>query len=182
MDRVIVGTAGHIDHGKTSLIKAVTGVNTDRLKEERERGITIKARAVALSIVYPPDDSKLPDELRRLRHLLPPEVFIVTGGRAARAYDSSLQEIGADGVLADISPLGVAAGALAPIAAEHQLVISHGNGPQVGLLALQASALQGAWYSSGPGSAKGYWMPRPGLPSSSCASVFSGLLGTAARA
>jgi selenocysteine-specific elongation factor len=38
---IIVGTAGHIDHGKTELIKALTGVNTDRLKEEQERGITI---------------------------------------------------------------------------------------------------------------------------------------------
>jgi selenocysteine-specific elongation factor len=38
---VIVGTAGHIDHGKTTLIKALTGVDTDRLKEEKARGITI---------------------------------------------------------------------------------------------------------------------------------------------
>lgn len=37
----IIGTAGHIDHGKTSLVKALTGVETDRLKEERERGISI---------------------------------------------------------------------------------------------------------------------------------------------
>jgi len=42
MKQIILGTAGHIDHGKTSLIKAVTGVNTDRLKEEQERGITIE--------------------------------------------------------------------------------------------------------------------------------------------
>ncbi len=39
---VILGTAGHIDHGKTSLVKALTGVDTDRLKEEKERGITIE--------------------------------------------------------------------------------------------------------------------------------------------
>ena len=38
---MIVGTAGHIDHGKTALIKALTGVDADRLKEEKERGITI---------------------------------------------------------------------------------------------------------------------------------------------
>lgn len=41
MKHVIIGTAGHIDHGKTTLIKALTGRNTDRLKEEQERGITI---------------------------------------------------------------------------------------------------------------------------------------------
>jgi len=38
---MIVGTAGHIDHGKTALVKALTGVDTDRLKEEKARGITI---------------------------------------------------------------------------------------------------------------------------------------------
>src|SRR5438046_9836687 len=37
----IIGTAGHIDHGKTSLIKALTGEDTDRLKEEKDRGISI---------------------------------------------------------------------------------------------------------------------------------------------
>jgi selenocysteine-specific elongation factor len=40
MKHVILGTAGHIDHGKTSLVMALTGVDTDRLKEEKERGIT----------------------------------------------------------------------------------------------------------------------------------------------
>ncbi|MBK1713361.1 selenocysteine-specific translation elongation factor [Rubrivivax gelatinosus] len=39
---MIVGTAGHIDHGKTALVRALTGVATDRLKEERERGISIE--------------------------------------------------------------------------------------------------------------------------------------------
>jgi selenocysteine-specific elongation factor len=38
---MIVGTAGHIDHGKTSLTRALTGVDTDRLKEEKARGISI---------------------------------------------------------------------------------------------------------------------------------------------
>ena len=41
MPHVIVGTAGHIDHGKTALVKALTGIDADRLKEEKERGITI---------------------------------------------------------------------------------------------------------------------------------------------
>jgi selenocysteine-specific elongation factor len=39
---IIVGTAGHVDHGKTQLVKALTGVDTDRLKEEQERGISIE--------------------------------------------------------------------------------------------------------------------------------------------
>lgn len=41
MNNIIIGTAGHIDHGKTTLIKALTGVDTDRLKEEKKRGISI---------------------------------------------------------------------------------------------------------------------------------------------
>jgi selenocysteine-specific elongation factor len=41
MKQIVLGTAGHIDHGKTSLVKALTGIDTDRLKEEKERGITI---------------------------------------------------------------------------------------------------------------------------------------------
>ena len=41
MKNIIVGTAGHIDHGKTTLIRALTGRNTDRWEEERRRGLTI---------------------------------------------------------------------------------------------------------------------------------------------
>ena len=41
MSTVVVGTAGHIDHGKTSLLRALTGIDADRLPEERERGMTI---------------------------------------------------------------------------------------------------------------------------------------------
>jgi len=42
MKHIVLGTAGHVDHGKTALIKALTGVDTDRLKEEKERGISIE--------------------------------------------------------------------------------------------------------------------------------------------
>ncbi len=42
MKHVIIGTAGHVDHGKTMLIKALTGIDTDRLIEEKKRGITIE--------------------------------------------------------------------------------------------------------------------------------------------
>ena len=50
MKQIILGTAGHIDHGKTSLIKAVTGTDTDRLKEEKERGITIELGFASLHL------------------------------------------------------------------------------------------------------------------------------------
>ena len=50
MPYVIVGTAGHIDHGKTALVKALTGIDADRLKEEKERGITIDIGFAHLAI------------------------------------------------------------------------------------------------------------------------------------
>ena len=51
MHYVILGTAGHIDHGKSALVKALTGIDPDRLKEEKERGITIDLGFADL--VYP---------------------------------------------------------------------------------------------------------------------------------
>ena len=42
MREIVLGTAGHVDHGKTSLVRALTGIETDRLKEEKQRGITIE--------------------------------------------------------------------------------------------------------------------------------------------
>src|SRR5678815_5740182 len=41
MKSIVVGTAGHIDHGKSALVRALTGIDPDRLKEEQARGITI---------------------------------------------------------------------------------------------------------------------------------------------
>src|SRR6266513_5423042 len=46
----VIGTAGHIDHGKTALVKALTGVDTDRLPEEKRRGITIDLGFAPLSL------------------------------------------------------------------------------------------------------------------------------------
>ncbi len=54
MKNIIVGTAGHVDHGKTLLIKALTGTDTDRLKEEKNRGITIE-----LGFTNMPNDKEL---------------------------------------------------------------------------------------------------------------------------
>ena len=50
MQHFVLGTAGHVDHGKTSLIKALTGIDTDRLKEEKERGITIELGFASLGL------------------------------------------------------------------------------------------------------------------------------------
>ena len=49
MKSSIIGTAGHVDHGKTSLIKALTGIDADRLKEEKKRGITIELGFASLT-------------------------------------------------------------------------------------------------------------------------------------
>jgi len=53
-----------------------------------------RARAVALSLVYPEDDSRLEGELATLRELLPPETFLLAGGRAMPAYRDALERIG----------------------------------------------------------------------------------------
>ena len=50
MKHLVMGTAGHVDHGKTALIKRLTGVDTDRLKEEKERGITIELGFASLTL------------------------------------------------------------------------------------------------------------------------------------
>src|SRR5436189_358546 len=47
---LVVGTAGHIDHGKTALVKALTGVDADRLPEEKKRGITIDIGFAEMSV------------------------------------------------------------------------------------------------------------------------------------
>jgi selenocysteine-specific elongation factor len=53
MKSIIVGTAGHIDHGKTALIKALTGIDADRLEEEKRRGITIDIGFAHLELPAP---------------------------------------------------------------------------------------------------------------------------------
>src|SRR5271167_620152 len=50
MKNIIIGTAGHIDHGKTALVRALTGIDTDRLPAEKQRGITIDLGFAALPL------------------------------------------------------------------------------------------------------------------------------------
>jgi selenocysteine-specific elongation factor len=57
MHSVIVGTAGHIDHGKTALVKALTGIDADRLDEEKRRGITIDIGFAHLELPMPEGDT-----------------------------------------------------------------------------------------------------------------------------
>ena len=72
MRHLVVGTAGHIDHGKSSLVKALTGVDPDRLKEEQARGITIELGFADLELA---DDRRLsfvdvPGHERFVRHMV----------------------------------------------------------------------------------------------------------------
>jgi selenocysteine-specific elongation factor len=72
MKQVILGTAGHIDHGKTSLIRALTGIDTDRLKEEKLRGITIELGFAYMDL---PDGERLgivdvPGHERFVKHMV----------------------------------------------------------------------------------------------------------------
>ena len=72
MKHAVLGTAGHIDHGKTALVKALTGIDTDRLKEEKERGITTELGFTFLTL---PSGTRLgivdvPGHERFVRHMV----------------------------------------------------------------------------------------------------------------
>ncbi|HEX6862714.1 MAG TPA: MerR family transcriptional regulator [Thermoanaerobaculia bacterium] len=73
-----------------------TYLGPDLPPEEIAAAATEKgARVVALSLIYPPDDPRLADDLRRLRRLLSPSTLLLAGGRACPAYGAVLDEIGA---------------------------------------------------------------------------------------
>jgi selenocysteine-specific elongation factor len=64
MKSIIVGTAGHIDHGKTALVKALTGIDADRLEEEKRRGITIDLGFAHMDLPAPNDETASGETLR----------------------------------------------------------------------------------------------------------------------
>src|ERR687888_526328 len=83
-----IGTAGHVDHGKTALIEALTGVNTDRLAEERRRGLSIELGFAELDL----DDGRTLGVVDVPGH----ERFIRTMVAGATGIDMFLLVIGAD--------------------------------------------------------------------------------------
>jgi selenocysteine-specific elongation factor len=114
---MIIGTAGHIDHGKTALVRALTGVDTDRLKEEKARGITIE-----LGFAYQPVDAGRPDGPRLGFVDMPGhERFIHTMLAGATGIGMALLVVAADdGVMPQtrehlqiLQLLGIAQGAIA---------------------------------------------------------------------
>ena len=68
----VIGTAGHVDHGKSSLIQALTGINPDRLREEQERGLTIELGFAWLTLPSGREVSivDVPGHVRFVRHML----------------------------------------------------------------------------------------------------------------
>ena len=85
---MIIGTAGHIDHGKTTLVRALTGVDTDRLKEEKARGISI-----ALGYAY----ARLPNgEVLAIIDVPGHEKFVHTMAAGAVGIDHALLVVAAD--------------------------------------------------------------------------------------
>ena len=114
---MIVGTAGHIDHGKTTLTRALTGVDTDRLKEEKERGISIE-----LGYAYAPLPGDRPGgDILGIIDVPGHEKFIRTMAAGVTGIDFALLVIAADdGImpqtlehLAILRLLGVRRGAVA---------------------------------------------------------------------
>lgn len=115
---MIVGTAGHIDHGKTRLVRALTGIETDRLQEERTRGISIE-----LGYAYVPVEGSVGDASATLGFVDVPghERFVHTMVAGATGIDMALLVVAADdGVmpqtrehLAILQLLGVDRGAVA---------------------------------------------------------------------
>ena len=68
----VIGTAGHVDHGKSALVEALTGIHPDRLREERERGLTIELGFAWMTLPSGREVSivDVPGHVRFVRHML----------------------------------------------------------------------------------------------------------------
>ncbi len=95
---VVMGTAGHIDHGKTTLIRALTGVDCDRLDEEKRRGITIELGFAELRLPQASDGNGADDRERAISVIDVPghERFVHTMVAGASGIDFVLMVIAAD--------------------------------------------------------------------------------------
>lgn len=93
---MIVGTAGHIDHGKTLLVQALTGVETDRLKEEKKRGITIELGFAYIPVPDSQTDEKPDGDILGFVDVPGHERFVHTMVAGACGIDFALLVIAAD--------------------------------------------------------------------------------------
>src|SRR6266536_2455486 len=90
--RLILGTAGHVDHGKTTLVRALTGIDTDRLPEEKRRGITIELGFAPLKVTDPGGGTRTVAIVDVPGH----ERFVGTMVAGAQGVDVALLVIAAD--------------------------------------------------------------------------------------
>lgn len=88
----VLGTAGHVDHGKTTLVRALTGVDTDRLPEEKRRGITIELGFAPLEVVDPGGSKRTVAIVDVPGH----ERFVGTMASGAQGVDVALLVVAAD--------------------------------------------------------------------------------------
>ena len=124
---MILGTAGHIDHGKTTLVRALTGVDTDRLKEEKARGISIELGYAYTPVPAAPGDASAaapgddPAQVLGIIDVPGHERFVHTMAAGASGIDHALLVVAADdGVmpqtrehLAIVELFGIAQGTVA---------------------------------------------------------------------
>ncbi len=119
--KIVVGTPAGQIHELGAILAAAAAANIGwqvtylgpSLQAEEIVGATLllQAKALCLSIVYPPDDPDLPEQLTQIRRLLPENVHLLVGGRAAEAYEPTLTAIGArightlDGLCADLDAI-----------------------------------------------------------------------------
>lgn len=90
---MLIGTAGHIDHGKTTLVRALTGVDTDRLPEEKRRGITIELGYAYLPVAADADE---PEQVIGFVDVPGHEKFVPTMLAGASGVDFALLVVAAD--------------------------------------------------------------------------------------
>ena len=97
MKHVIIGMAGHVDHGKTELVKALTGVDTDRLAEEKKRGITIFSKQAVLplpgctlTLLDTPGHVDFSAEMERTLQVLDCAVLIISGPSGIQSHTVTL--------------------------------------------------------------------------------------------
>src|ERR687885_314678 len=82
-----VGTAGHIDHGKTWLVRALTGKDTDRLPEEQRRGISIDRGVVTVTKADAVDEETLELALAEARELVPEAAAVAVSAKTGAGLD-----------------------------------------------------------------------------------------------
>ena len=128
---VVIGTAGHIDHGKTTLVKALTGVDTDRLAEEKARGITIDLGFAPLTLTTTEGDH----EGRPNRTVVHASIVDVPG------HEGFIRNMVAGATGVDLALLVVAADeGIMPQTREHFTILHH-LGVHRGVVALTKSDL-----------------------------------------